>query len=221
MDAPLFGETKSSSKLVYYGVGGILGIFSTVTVIAAIVTGAKEDFRHIFFAITLCLYLAVFAVLVRWYMKGDLDPKFKNLFILLTIACLFAGVTANLYIWRKLPDVKACKGELYYVESETKGYCVPLCASSYLLNTRTMACQFVNNSLSTHGVDMIDSGLSPLSLPDDGDAPAEAPIEPAPAALAPVAAKEVEAKPASAAGSVAFGVGLKRRKSGISFRRQP
>eukprot|EP00003_Mantamonas_plastica_P002822 TRINITY_DN1222_c0_g2_i1.p1 TRINITY_DN1222_c0_g2~~TRINITY_DN1222_c0_g2_i1.p1 ORF type:complete len:147 (+),score=35.32 TRINITY_DN1222_c0_g2_i1:256-696(+) len=138
MDQPLFGEEKKKNKYLKYGVYFILTAFVLETVIVAVLKGLDKNghWYHIFLAALVLIELAAFGILIRWYNRGDLDPKFKQMIVLLGFLVFITCLSAQFYVFEPPPPGSACAG-LY---SNALSKCYPTCPNNFCLSFRTGSC---------------------------------------------------------------------------------
>ncbi|XP_032896105.1 transmembrane protein 243 [Amblyraja radiata] len=95
---PLFGETSARDRIINIVVGFLTSLLLIVTIISAFVfPQLPPKPLNIFFAVCILLSCTPIAVLIYWYRKGDLEPKFRNLIYYNLFCILLLCICANLY----------------------------------------------------------------------------------------------------------------------------
>eukprot|EP01121_Diplochlamys_sp_Union-15-3_P009745 TRINITY_DN2664_c0_g1_i1.p1 TRINITY_DN2664_c0_g1~~TRINITY_DN2664_c0_g1_i1.p1 ORF type:complete len:171 (-),score=15.72 TRINITY_DN2664_c0_g1_i1:42-554(-) len=118
MDEPFYGEINLCLRLRW-----VILVTSLLLVIAStalsIVYGLRTYYNHLVMGgLQLTLFL-LFIILFSWYLKGDLEKKFRNLLIFTGFVFIFGFVVLLLYAI-ELPNPKVrepsseCHGDNFY-----------------------------------------------------------------------------------------------------------
>ncbi|XP_066525306.1 transmembrane protein 243b [Hoplias malabaricus] len=95
---PLFGETSARDRFINLAVGGVTSLLVTVTVVSSFVfPSLPPKPLNIFFAVCVLLLCGSVVVLIFWYRRGELEPKFRNLIYYMLGSIVLLCVCANLY----------------------------------------------------------------------------------------------------------------------------
>jgi len=96
---PLFGEESPKSRIVDLLFGVVTIITVLVTIILSFTRGSIETV-HVFFGITILLIAAPQIVLIHWFRKGDLHPKFRYLIGYMMVSIVLLCVCAVIYFYK-------------------------------------------------------------------------------------------------------------------------
>ncbi|XP_019851961.1 PREDICTED: transmembrane protein 243-like [Amphimedon queenslandica] len=112
---PLFGETRKRDKIINIVIAGVTAVMVTITVILSIVSGRikknkcglihqKDTFcvypMDIVFAAVILLLLIPQVLVVIWYRRGELEPKFRWMSYFNAIMTVLLCIVANLYFFQ-------------------------------------------------------------------------------------------------------------------------
>eukprot|EP00730_Choanoeca_flexa_P010545 TRINITY_DN18555_c0_g1_i1.p1 TRINITY_DN18555_c0_g1~~TRINITY_DN18555_c0_g1_i1.p1 ORF type:complete len:131 (+),score=8.13 TRINITY_DN18555_c0_g1_i1:110-502(+) len=97
---PLFGEDSRRVKTFDLLYGIVTGVCVLVTVILSLTHGHIEVINY-FFGVAIFLVSLPQWILVIWFRKGDLDPKFRYLIAYMTVSIVTLCVCAVIYLHRR------------------------------------------------------------------------------------------------------------------------
>lgn len=123
MVTPLYGETSRKTKIAYIAIGAVAGVFALVTLIVDIAFGAMHNARNIVLGVSVVSFFVAILILVLWYRKDQLDPKFKKLIIILGCFYFFFNISV-LIVVTYVDPAGQCDG--LYVPSTGQCYAINL-----------------------------------------------------------------------------------------------
>lgn len=98
-DRPLFGESRPRDRVINLVAGVVSGLSVTFMLISAFVYHRPPRVVDIFFALCVIFLCITHAILIFWYRKGDLEPKFRSLIYYNTFAIVCLCFCACLYFY--------------------------------------------------------------------------------------------------------------------------
>eukprot|EP01135_Chromosphaera_perkinsii_P003077 Nk52_evm24s234 gene=Nk52_evmTU24s234 len=96
----LFDSTGSQrDRIINYGMGALTFFSVTATLALSIVRAISTNPIHIFMGFAVFAVSGTNLILVNWYRRGDLDPRFRKVIGYAAISVLILCVAANMYFW--------------------------------------------------------------------------------------------------------------------------
>ncbi|XP_031570831.1 transmembrane protein 243-like [Actinia tenebrosa] len=99
-DTPLFGDTRPRDRFLSYLLGGFTCVLVLFTFISSLFPW-PPPFKKIFLAIAIIFVCIGELVLIFWYKRGDLDPKFRKLILFNCLSLIILCLSANLFYYPK------------------------------------------------------------------------------------------------------------------------
>ncbi|KAI8501848.1 transmembrane protein 243-like [Branchiostoma floridae x Branchiostoma belcheri] len=95
---PLFGESKPQERVIHWVLGFLTFLFVGVTLVSAFIFPKwPPQPINLYFGVCVILTCISNIILIFWYRKGDIDPKFRTLIYYNAFVILVLCVCANLY----------------------------------------------------------------------------------------------------------------------------
>eukprot|EP00002_Diphylleia_rotans_P012291 TRINITY_DN2404_c0_g1_i1.p1 TRINITY_DN2404_c0_g1~~TRINITY_DN2404_c0_g1_i1.p1 ORF type:complete len:168 (+),score=36.98 TRINITY_DN2404_c0_g1_i1:55-558(+) len=101
----LYGETKTSDKLLWYGSYFFVGGFVLISIIMSFVR-LGESIENILFAFCLVALSAPIVMLIRWYKSGEIEPRLIQIIIILAVNLVILGITTQVFIWKSYEETE-------------------------------------------------------------------------------------------------------------------
>eukprot|EP00162_Nutomonas_longa_P003852 comp14618_c0_seq1/m.21266 comp14618_c0_seq1/g.21266 ORF comp14618_c0_seq1/g.21266 comp14618_c0_seq1/m.21266 type:complete len:165 (-) comp14618_c0_seq1:29-523(-) len=99
-ETPLYGE-RSQSRHTFYWLTGVLCTGLTVaTALCLCIKGLKHP-EHFVLAAAVIFLNCLWALIIKWYRNGDLDPKFKTYTWALGFATVLVCIAGIMYTFSK------------------------------------------------------------------------------------------------------------------------
>ncbi|XP_071960873.1 transmembrane protein 243-like [Antedon mediterranea] len=97
VQTPLFGEPQTRDRAVNLALGVVTGVAVLVTLVSAIVYPWPPLGINIYLAVVIVCICIGNMILIYWYRKGDVDPKFRSLIYFNAFTLVLLCISANLY----------------------------------------------------------------------------------------------------------------------------
>ncbi|XP_032241642.1 transmembrane protein 243 isoform X2 [Nematostella vectensis] len=99
MEAPLFGETRPRDRYLNYFIGVATSLLVLFTFISSLVKPWPPAPNHVFLSVAIVFVCIGELVLIFWYRRGDLDPKFRQLIYYNCFTLVLLCVCANVFFY--------------------------------------------------------------------------------------------------------------------------
>ena len=96
----LFDTGSRRDVILNYLMGSITVLSVTVTLALSILRAVTTNSIHIFMGMAVFSVAGTNVILIRWYQRGDLDPRFRKVIGYAAVSVLVLCVAANVYFWR-------------------------------------------------------------------------------------------------------------------------
>eukprot|EP00163_Fabomonas_tropica_P016012 TRINITY_DN2890_c0_g1_i1.p1 TRINITY_DN2890_c0_g1~~TRINITY_DN2890_c0_g1_i1.p1 ORF type:complete len:110 (+),score=18.96 TRINITY_DN2890_c0_g1_i1:668-997(+) len=105
-------------------------------------------------SIALVTLFVIMVVMILWYRKGDLDPRFRYLIGAVGVALLILCITAQMYVWPKQFEKSKCK---YYMSVSDRSCLESKCPANSAFAIINGAIECVANWPPTNGTSPLPS----------------------------------------------------------------
>eukprot|EP00992_Anisonema_acinus_P007226 TRINITY_DN2926_c0_g1_i1.p1 TRINITY_DN2926_c0_g1~~TRINITY_DN2926_c0_g1_i1.p1 ORF type:complete len:199 (-),score=50.80 TRINITY_DN2926_c0_g1_i1:54-602(-) len=127
LDTPVFGEESRAVRISIYACAFIIIGLSIAAVVSGLVIGITKDYQHLVYAIILLGQVGHLGLLLQWYRRDGLDPKFK--YMIAGVSVLTLAMACNILMYAfgipECPGTACWKDHPTYAVTKDEELCKP------------------------------------------------------------------------------------------------